>query len=43
MRSPDDVRVCSICGGEIEPGDVAIQSHGWPRHWDCTDVTGAPV
>lgn len=30
-------RVCSVCGQEIEPGDVAFQRNGFPHHWDCPD------
>ena len=36
-------RPCSVCGQDIEPGDVAVQVNGVARHYDCDDVEGAPV
>lgn len=33
-----DTRTCSVCGQDIEPGDVAVQRHGAVMHWDCPVV-----
>ena len=32
-----DTRICTVCGQEIEPGDVAVQPNGMPRHWECSE------
>ena len=37
------IRNCSICGEQIEPGDVATQVNGAAHHWECPEIEGVPA